>query len=1025
MLDTNFQFSLPEAFNKRDPYDLVLKKCSNWKTSAKRVLVVLQTVDGRDLKAEELLGDRAVNTAFRSALNYSKKLAQAYKSDVADPAYAVANYHAFKSLHLKGGGRAEAEAAFATRVQDIIKKLKPTHVLISGDQAMKSIFPQVNNSEFKRGWVHKLQVGDVAVKVTSTLDFARLLEKGGAAANLLGFWCRHFSYLLLGANPHNISHIKPSARYVDTIEKFDKLMQRFDDAEFCAIDTETKNLSVLHNKIYTIQFATNHNEEVGYVLAVDHPLAHWTLEDRKYIKRELRKRFASKKGPILVTFNGMFDLRVIRRCLKIPIIWLKVWEIMYGEQGLDDNLSDLSSQGVKVGNLAATLCSYVNDFYYTKEGFSKADRSTTGTVDPRDRGFLEYGSMDVVALLAMRHQQLARASRMRMGDQNFKPYFVRHMLHQMSDTAHQLSHLREDGSKISRSYLKHLLSTDSPLTAELKRTEGEFRVFKEVQQANKELLAESGFKAGSLFASASPSWAFSLGKAAHKQKLFVNILGLPALTKTKGGADQIDAAYIDFYKDKNKVVSLYGDHQKLSKLKSTYVKGFYKRLTGNLDGATDDHLRADYEIITTGRSASKNPNLQNIVNRGRLAKIIKRMFIAPNGHLLIRYDYSAHEVRLWSIIANDKVLAAAFKAGQALRKAFIQNPTAENKDAIKKKGDIHILNVLRFFGKLVDKDDPLRDAVKAVVFGTLYGKGAESLGEDTKQAELGELKGKISALYNESLVSKDKKRFVEINHMLEELDIKLTALLQEDRTSYAQGIIDKMFTEFPAGARWTQKMGDSAENEYCVFSPIGRRRYLPAALTKDRAIVAKQVRRGSNAPVQGMASEVGVKAGRLIYKAYYQNLKTFKEKLGITTKDWELRIPFNRSVHDANYYAVPYAMIIPFIHVLQFQATYGVTKAYKDEFNIAFTVEPEIEIECAARDDQSYKWDWSIPNLVDNLKKAVHDAHELGVLTGTEEQVMKEILKPWRRAEIRKYLQQEFPLLNVRDLDKQILEAVK
>ncbi len=36
---------------------------------------------------------------------------------------------------------------------------------------------------------------------------------------------------------------------------------------------------------------------------------------------------------------------------------------------------------------------------------------------------------------------------------------------------------------------------------------------------------------------------------------------------------------------------------------------------------------------------------------------------------------------------------------------------------IKKEGDVHIQNVKRFFGKWVEKSDPLRDAVKAVVFG--------------------------------------------------------------------------------------------------------------------------------------------------------------------------------------------------------------------------------------------------------------------------------------------------------------------
>jgi DNA polymerase I-like protein with 3'-5' exonuclease and polymerase domains len=103
---------------------------------------------------------------------------------------------------------------------------------------------------------------------------------------------------------------------------------------------------------------------------------------------------------------------------------------------------------------------------------------------------------------------------------------------------------------------------------------------------------------------------------------------------------------------------------------------------------------------------------------------------------------------VWSIASFDKVLAAAFKAGQKLRQSFIQNPSDENKKAIKEKGDIHILNVLRFFKKLVDKEHPLRDAVKAVVFGVLYGKSAETLGNDTKASDIGTLKEKIRATHN-------------------------------------------------------------------------------------------------------------------------------------------------------------------------------------------------------------------------------------------------------------------------------------
>ncbi len=269
-----------------------------------------------------------------------------------------------------------------------------------------------------------------------------------------------------------------------------------------------------------------------------------------------------------------------------------------------------------------------------------------------------------------------------------------------------------------------------------------------------------------------------------------------------------------------------------------------------------------------------------------------------------------------------------------------------------------------------------------------------------------------------------RKRLAEVHGKLEELDVKLSALIAEDRTDYAQSIIDKMMSEFKDGARWTEKMQALAESEYYVYAPNGRRRFLPAAMTEDRQIVAQQVRRGSNAPVQGFASEIGVRAGREIMRAYYANLDKLRRWLKLDKTNWMMRILFNRTVHDANYYSVPYAMVIPFLHMMQYQATYGVTKAYKDEFNIEFTVEPEIEIELGAHDAQTYKWDWSIPNLISNLKSTLKDSEELGVLEGTPDEVLDEILKPWRSKKIRQFLQTEFPLLGITDLDKQIDSAL-
>ena len=766
MLESEFRFDPSFIPEDRDPYGLVLKRDHDWSSSNRRLLVIFQTVDSRDLKERELLSGE-VGKTFKNVFKYARQTANKY-TDNQTPQFscAVANFHAYKHMHLKGSRRTDAEAQFAERVHLLIKKLKPTHIMVSGDNAMIALYPDIKNVQYKRGWIHNIKGPEGGrIKVTSSVDFVRLLENHGHASNLLGYFSRHLAYLMLGRNPHDLSQIKLDPRYIKTLEQFDRLMKKFDTAEECAIDTETKNLSVLHNKIYTIQFATNHNPEAGYILAVDHPLAHWNSEERRYIKQQLRARFSAKEGPTLVTFNGyMFDLHVIRQELKIPIIWLKVWEIIFAEHLLDENVSSLLNDISSVvdeksgklstyGGLSPTLCSYGNDHYLTAK-FGKAERGSIGAIDPSTPEACEYMAMDVVSLLHIRTQEIARAAHMEIEGRSYKPYFVRHMMHQMSDAAHAMSHMRQDGSFIDIKYLRHLLSKESPMRAEVKRIEKQMFEYPEVQEANKRLLSTTGFKAGSLFGSKvgkAINWIFKLSKPDHKKRLFIDVMELEPVSKTKNGDDAIDKDFIAHYKDTNKIVALFGEHQGLTKLISTYVKGWRKILTTNVDAMTDLCLRAAYFIVDTGRLGSNKPNLQQIPSRGKTAKAIKRSMPAMKGLIPIQFDYSAHEVRMWSVASGDTALASVFKVGQALRKEYVANPSEELKKKIKTEGDVHLLNVKRIFNKIVDKSHPLRHAIKAVVFGLLYGKSAKSLGEDTKQNEIEEIREKLSELYNEKL----------------------------------------------------------------------------------------------------------------------------------------------------------------------------------------------------------------------------------------------------------------------------------
>lgn len=748
MLESTQRFDLDS--DAKDHYNLELPYDQEWKHSKRRVLVVMQTVPALDLSEGVLCGSRMTNTTFKNCVKHTKSIVRAYEGNP-EAAFALVNFNAYRHLHLPSAQQRSAETEFAARVHKVIRKLKPTHVLVSGDQAMHALFPDIEYHGFKRGWVHTRKItDDLTVKVTSTIDFSRCLEKKGALANLLGFWCRHLGNLLLGKNPHDLSHVKAKPKYIKTIEEFDQLMTLLAKSEEIGVDTETANLSVLHNKIYTIQFASNLKPDTGYVLVLRHPMTHWSKDELEYIRKRLKKFFEWKKQKTLLFFNGIFDLRVIRRDLKIPIIWHKAWEIMAGEHLLDENAAMLPKMGFKTGGLAPTFCSYGNDFYYTA-AFSKEERATIGSIKPTNPDFLAYAANDVVSLLHMKAQQILKASKQRIGEKNYKEYFIRHMLYQMSDTVHSLSHLKEDGSFIDRQYLKFLISNDSPLIQEMKSVEEALKKTPEYKKANQRILGNAGHKSKGLFGSLVQTWALKLSKQSHLRVLFFDIMGLEPTSQTASGEDSVNKQFISAYKFKNRIAEMYSQYSVVSKLLGTYAKGWFKILTSNKDAITDGHLRPEYSFwdVATGRLATRNPSLQTIPTRSKLAKIIKRMFIAPEGTLLLRFDYSAHEVRVWSYVSGDKILADVFRVGQKLRQKWIVDPSEENKKAIKEKGDVHIQNVLRFFKKLVEKSHPLRDAVKAVVFGVLYGKSAETLGEDTKTAEINALKDKIAALYKE------------------------------------------------------------------------------------------------------------------------------------------------------------------------------------------------------------------------------------------------------------------------------------
>lgn len=1035
----------------------------NWKTSEKRLLVVLESVDRTDIHEAELLSSskdkrgavqNPITKALPALLDRARRIKEQFANE--DPqhndfAFAAVNFNAIKSRDKPPEVQNTLNSKFAQRVVKVIERVKPTHVLVCGDTATSQILSLISPADaelsfIKRGWVIPVKHKDQEFLLTPTLDLDTVCsppkkegdsdddDDGGdryAMADLLYFVARNAANLLAGKHLFGIRNHSTTPIVVRTIEQFNDMMRKVRAAtDLIAMDTEGASLETYHNKLYIVQFALD--GENGYVVPVDHPHESnpFTPSERNYIKKRLRSFLAEddpSKLKTLVFINGMFDLRFLRSMLKIKFVHHHLHELTAGESLLDENLGLFARSkwyyngnwiSTSYQNLAAMLAMYGSLWYYRESDFGKKDRNNVGRQSLENKDFVDYCSGDVTYIFQIAKRQIYRAKRtfinldMESAAECYYPYFKRHMKHLMTKTVVSISHMETDGSPVDIEYLKLLMSKDSPLLKKMAELEAQFLEFPNVKATETQLMAGSGRDATSLFGGDYGSNAFKLNKKDHLDTLFYKVMELEPVSFSKKKKERaVDKFFVAAYKADYPEVKAYGEYRSASQLVGTYVRGWYKKLMSSMDSARDHILRPSFGFFTivTGRLNSFNPSLQQVPSRGPLAPIIHRMFVAPFGHLNIRWDYNAAEVRQASVLSGDPGIAKSFKVGQKLRRLLIKNPSDEIRKELKINGDVHLLNVKLFFGQIVDKSHPLRSAVKAVVFGVIYGKSAKTLGIDLMKEELGRLRDEIRAISKSDKEEKEKRK------LIIEVQAKIVECEEKDWTAYAQDVIDKMFSSSPMLKKFLESSVSLARKYGHVVSPAGRVRNLWRVLTGRPGVVSAASRRAQNSPIQGFSSETGMVAS-------YDTLQTSYYYIKETERDLDVCFPkYSRAVHDANYFYVPYEFIIPFLHITNHVSALGLAKSYKDNLGVHFTIEPEIELEIGSNDAEAETWDWTLPQLAEVIFNSLTSQIAIGRLEAKDlPAVLTTIVKPWADIEERHVLCERYPLLGVKELDDQI-----
>jgi DNA polymerase I-like protein with 3'-5' exonuclease and polymerase domains len=200
-------------------------------------------------------------------------------------------------------------------------------------------------------------------------------------------------------------------------------------------------------------------------------------------------------------------------------------------------------------------------------------------------------------------------------------------------------------------------------------------------------------------------------------------------------------------------------------LLSRYIKGIEKAT--RLDGKI--HSSFSLSVAATGRSASQNPNLQNIPKRGPLAKVIRKLFVASPGYTFVSADASQCELRFLSFLSQDPVMLEIYRRGEDIHRKTGEAIVGKTKDEM-----------------TAEEFKAARQAAKACNFGFIYGSGALTFQRVAKT----------------------------------DYGVNLTEL-------EAQKFKDTFFSTYPTIQDYHQKVKADCHRDNGVISPLGRFRHLP------------------------------------------------------------------------------------------------------------------------------------------------------------------------------------------------------
>ncbi len=246
--------------------------------------------------------------------------------------------------------------------------------------------------------------------------------------------------------------------------------------------------------------------------------------------------------------------------------------------------------------------------------------------------------------------------------------------------------------------------------------------------------------------------------------ILFKIEGLAPFKKTDKGNFSVDKEVLMSYTEQSQFCELLLKYREYSGIEGKILKSYTECVF------PDGKYHTNFFPVETGRLSARNINLQNLDKRKHPE--IRQIIVAPEGHVLIIFDYSQLEARVLAAISTCM--------------SFI--------NMIKECYDIHMAKAIEIWGEEIIKNSS-KEAVKLMryraknefVFPSFYGSKPKAIAQRLGVSE-----------------------------------------------SKAEQLLEKLWLDFPEILEWQQEILKIYDKKRYVEIPPGRRRYAP--LTKNEIL---------------------------------------------------------------------------------------------------------------------------------------------------------------------------------------------